>query len=190
MQHVSDERERLLQAERVAAWREIARRLANELKDPLFPLQLTIGNLLRARKQAPDQFGSQFAESAPSLERELEQLRTIVARFSEFAKMPPPRLQPVNLNDVVRAAIRTLEPKFSAIGRPPITPELYLEESVAKVQADPAELQQGIENLLTISADAMSMGGALTIRTAQGRDVVKLEISDTGTGTRSANGRM
>ena len=190
MQYLGDERERLLQAERVAAWREVARRLANELKDPLFPLQVTIGNLIRAREQAPEQLGDLVAESAPFLERELEQLRTIVARFGEFAKMPPPRLQPVNLNDVVRAAIRTLEPKFSAIGRPQITPELYLQEGVAQVQADPAVLQQAIENLLTISADAMSTGGALTIRTAQKAETVKVEITDTGAGNRGVNGRM
>jgi two-component system nitrogen regulation sensor histidine kinase NtrY len=190
MQYLSDERERLLQAERVAAWREVARRLANELKDPLFPLQVTIGNLIRAREQAPEQLGDLVAESAPFLERELEHLRTIAGRFGEFAKMPPPRLQSVNLNDVVRAAVRTLEPKFSAIGRPQITPELYLQESVEQVQADPAVLEQAIGNLLTISADAMSTGGALTIRTAQKRDTVKLEITDTGAGNRGVNGRM
>src|SRR5262249_10653984 len=51
-----EQRERLVQTERVAAWRELARRLAHELKNPLFPLQLTVENLLRARQQGPEQF--------------------------------------------------------------------------------------------------------------------------------------
>lgn len=57
-----DQRDRLLQAERVAAWRELARRLAHELKNPLFPLQITVENLRRARKQAPEQYDEVFEE--------------------------------------------------------------------------------------------------------------------------------
>ena len=60
-------RERLVQAERVAAWRELARRLAHELKNPLFPLQLTVENLIRARSQSPDQFDEVFQESSRTL---------------------------------------------------------------------------------------------------------------------------
>ena len=62
-----DHRERLVQAERVAAWRELARRLAHELKNPLFPLQLTVENLLRSREQSPQEFEETFRESASTL---------------------------------------------------------------------------------------------------------------------------
>ena len=95
-----------MQAERVAAWRELARRLAHELKNPLFPLQITVENLLRAKQKSPEMFDEVFRESAATLLAELANLKTIIGRFSEFSKMPQPQLQPVNVNEVVRGAAR------------------------------------------------------------------------------------
>ena len=114
-----------MQTERVAAWRELARRLAHELKNPLFPLQLTVENLQRARAAA-EQFNEVFFESTATLRAELENLKTIVSRFSDFAKMPPPQFEPVDVNELVRGAVKLFEPQLAAVGRPPITPELYL----------------------------------------------------------------
>ena len=88
-----DQKERLVQTERVAAWRELARRLAHELKNPLFPLQLTVENLLRARQQSPEQFEEIFQESSETLLAEIANLKTIIGRFSEFSKMPQPQWQ-------------------------------------------------------------------------------------------------
>src|SRR5271163_2710509 len=87
------QRERLLQAERVAAWRDLARRLAHELKNPLFPLQLTVENLVRARLQSPEQFDEVFRESSRTLLAEISNLKTIIGRFSEFSRMPQPQVQ-------------------------------------------------------------------------------------------------
>src|SRR6266567_698543 len=95
------QKERLVQTERVAAWRELARRLAHELKNPLFPLQLTVENLMRARTQSPAQFDEVFHESSSTLLAEISNLKTIIGRFSEFAKMPHPQLQPVQVNEIV-----------------------------------------------------------------------------------------
>src|ERR1019366_271437 len=89
---------RLVQAERVAAWRELARRLAHELKNPLFPLQITVENMLRARERYPEQFDEVFREGTATLLAELAQLKQIVGRFSDFAKMPAPEMQPVEFN--------------------------------------------------------------------------------------------
>jgi HAMP domain-containing protein len=72
------QKERLVQAERVAAWRELARRLAHELKNPLFPLQLTVENLVRARAQNPDQFDEVFRESSRTLLAEISNLKAII----------------------------------------------------------------------------------------------------------------
>jgi len=99
---LTDQREKLLAAERVAAWRELARRLAHELKNPLHPLQITVENMQRARAASPEQFDEVFRESTGTLLGEIENLRTIVARFSDFAKMPPPEPRRVEINDVVR----------------------------------------------------------------------------------------
>jgi signal transduction histidine kinase len=179
---LAEQRDRLVQAERVAAWRELARRLAHELKNPLFPLQLTLENLQRARAQTPEQFDEIFDESTATLRAELENLKTIVARFSDFSKMPAPQLQSVSVNDAVRTAIRVYDAQFSIIGRPPIRPELYLDESVPSIQADPDLLHRALSNLVLNSLDAMPAGGTLTIRTAQKNGTVRVDVSDTGTG--------
>ncbi len=177
-----DQRERLVQAERVAAWREVARRLAHELKNPLFPLQLTVENLQRAREQSPEHFDEVFRESTETLRTELQNLNTIIGRFSEFAKMPAPQLQPVDINEVVREAVRLFEPQFGAVGRPPITPELFLGESIGPIQADADLLHRALQNLVLNSLDAMPAGGTLTIRTQNRDGAVRVEVCDTGTG--------
>jgi two-component system, NtrC family, nitrogen regulation sensor histidine kinase NtrY len=171
-----------VQAERVAAWREIARRLAHELKNPLFPLQLTLENLQRARQQTPELFDEIFAESTKTLRAELDNLKMIVTRFSDFSKMPAPQFQPTNLNDAVRNAVRVYDAQFNVMGRPPVTPELYLDEKIPMIQADPDLLHRALSNLVLNSLDAMPSGGTLTVRTGHGDGVVGVEISDTGAG--------
>ena len=88
-----DQRERLVQAERVAAWRELARRLAHELKNPLFPLRLTLDNLRRARTLPPQEFDEVFDESMATLTTGFANLNTVIGGFSEFAKMPAPAIR-------------------------------------------------------------------------------------------------
>src|SRR6202034_1656645 len=177
-----EQREQLVQAERVAAWRELARRLAHELKNPLFPLQNTVENLQRARDHSPDQFEDVFRESTGILLSEIENLKSIVGRFSDFAKMPQPELGPVQVNDVVRAVVKLFESQLGSVGRPPITPELHLEENLPVIQADATLLRRAIENLVLNAMDAMPAGGVLMLRTVHEDDSVDIEISDTGGG--------
>jgi len=182
VQQLVEQRERLLQAERVAAWRELARRLAHELKNPLFPLQTTVENLRRAKEQDPAQFDEVFRESTGILLSEIEALGKIVGRFSEFARMPQPELGPVNVNEVVRDVVKLFEAQFGAVGRPPIMPELHLDERLPVVQADAALLHRAVENLVLNAMDAMPAGGVLMLRTGSQNGEVHLEVSDTGAG--------
>lgn len=181
-EQLGEQREKLVQAERVAAWRELARRLAHELKNPLFPLQTTVENLQRARSRNPEQFDEVFRESTAILLSEIESLKKIVGQFSDFAKMPQPELGPVNLNDVVRSVLNLFEAPFSAVGRPPITPEVYLDEGLPVIQADSTLLHRAIENLILNAMDAMPAGGVVMVRTGHDLESVHLEISDTGAG--------
>jgi len=181
-EQLSEQREHLVQAERVAAWRELARRLAHELKNPLFPLQTTVENLQRAKEQSPEQFEEVFRESTGILLSEIESLKKIVGRFSDFAKMPQPEISSVDLNETIRAVVKLFESQFSAVGRPPITSELHLEEGLPSIQADEALLRRAIENLVLNAMDAMPAGGVLMLRTTHQNGDVDLEISDTGSG--------
>ena len=180
--HLVEQRERLVQAERVAAWRELARRLAHELKNPLFPLQITVENLLRAREQNPAQFDEVFRESATTLLAEIANLKTIVGRFSDFAKMPRPQLQSVRVNEVLEGMMKVFAAQLAAPGRPAITPRLELDPALPAIQADPDLLHRALSNLVLNAMDAMPQGGTLTLRTAPLEGGVLIEVSDTGEG--------
>ena len=181
-----EQRDRMIQAERVAAWRELARRLAHELKNPLFPLQITIENLQRARQASPDQFDEVFRESTSTLLAELDNLKIIVGRFSDFAKMPAPHLEGVDLNQLVREVTKLFDAQLEASGRPRITKVLQLDENLPVVRADPEQLRRALRNLVLNALDAMPKGGTLTVRTQRlngpMESKVALEVSDTGEG--------
>jgi signal transduction histidine kinase len=177
-----EQRDRMIQAERVAAWRELARRLAHELKNPLFPLQITIENLQRSRDATPEQFDEVFRESTSTLLAELEHLKTIVGRFSDFAKMPAPQLEPVDVNQLARQVMQLFEAQLQAPGGPPIETKLQVASDAGEVPADPDQLRRALRNLVLNALDAMPQGGTLTIRTARHENKVAVEVSDTGEG--------
>jgi nitrogen fixation/metabolism regulation signal transduction histidine kinase len=177
-----EQRDRLVQTERVAAWRELARRLAHELKNPLFPLQITIENLQRAKEQAPEQFDEVFRESSETLLAELANLKKIIGRFSDFAKMPPPQLERVDVNELVRQTMRLFDAQFKAEGRAPIEVRIECAEDAGWVEADPEQVGRALQNLALNAIDAMPAGGTLRIRTARRNGTVELDISDTGQG--------
>jgi len=178
------QKERLLQTERVAAWRELARRLAHELRNPLFPLQITVENLQRARQLDDEQFMEVFTESTATLKAELANLNSIVARFSDFSKMPAPRFARLNVNEILRDTLRLFDAQFNEVGKPAIVRELFLEEGLPEIDADAELLHRAFQNLVLNALDAMPAGGTLTMRTADQEGKVRIEIVDTGTGLR------
>jgi len=171
-----EQRDRAIQAERVAAWRELARRLAHELKNPLFPLQITIENLQRSRESA--EFDEVFRESTTTLLAELGNLKTIIGRFSDFAKMPAPQFETVDINEIVRGVMKL---NFQ-LERPNVKPVLELASDGTRIQADPDQLRRALGNLVLNALDAMPEGGTLLVRTALHDWGVRLEISDSGQG--------
>jgi len=176
------QKERLVQTERVAAWRELARRLAHELKNPLFPLQLTVENLVRAKSQSPEIFEEIFRESSQTLLAEISNLKGIIGRFSEFSKMPQPQLHRVQGNEVVEAVARLFQAQFQAHGSNAIQCQMQLNQNLEPIAADPELLHRAISNLVLNAMDAMPNGGTLTLRTRQDDGKVIIEVADTGSG--------
>jgi two-component system nitrogen regulation sensor histidine kinase NtrY len=181
-QTLAAQRDQLVQTERVAAWRELARRLAHELRNPLFPLQITVENLQKARQLDAKQFLEVFNESTATLRAELANLNTIVGRFSDFSKMPAPHFARVNVNEALRNAVRLFEPQFNAVGKPPVIPEYFLTEPLPEIDADADLLHRAFQNLVLNALDAMPAGGTLTMRTTEHEGNVRIEVADTGKG--------
>ena len=183
------QRDRAIQAERVAAWRELARRLAHELKNPLFPLQITIENLQRARDAGPAQFDEIFHESTATLLAELAQLKTIIGRFSDFARMPPPVLQPTNVNEVVSGVMKLFDAQLSKNGASNGASKIHalteFDSSLPPIPADSDQLGRALRNLILNAMDAMPEGGTLTVRTRASESGVRIEVADSGQGLTS-----
>jgi len=179
---LASQKEKLVQTERVAAWRELARRLAHELRNPLFPLQITVENLQRARQLGPQQFQEVFNEATATLKAELANLNTIVGRFSDFSKMPAPHFTKVNVNETLRNAVRLFEPQFTAVGKPSIATEFFLSESLPEIDADPDLLHRAFQNLVLNALDAMPAGGTITLKSSDAGESVRIEVADTGKG--------
>jgi two-component system nitrogen regulation sensor histidine kinase NtrY len=139
---------------------------------------------LRAREHDPGQFDEVFRESSETLLAEIENLKTIVERFSDFSKMPSPEPQAINVNEAVRKAVRVYEPQFCAKGHPLITAvyELDKELEQKKVSADPELLHRALSNLVLNAMDAMPKGGRLLLRTRAQEASTQIEIADNGTG--------
>ena len=174
-------RERLVQAERVAAWREMARRLAHELKNPIFPIQLSIETLRRALDQEgaadPARFQALFRESSDTILDELRSLRSIVEEFSQFARMPPPRLAPTDISDLVGRVVALYGARADTVRI-----ETVLAPGLPLAAVDRDLMGRALGNLVANALEAMPEGGTLTVRTRADAEGVALEVSDTGPG--------
>ena len=188
---LTSQRERLVQSERVAAWRELARRLAHELKNPLFPLQLTVENLVRARALPPDEFDEVFRESTRTLGMEIANLKTIIGRFSDFSKMPRPEIERIDARECVwRAALL----HFPSLVRGPhggsskagseqgIQCTVEIDAEPLPIDADPELIHRALSNLVLNAMDAMEEGGTVTLSARAHGSQVEVRVADTGQG--------
>ncbi len=175
---LSSQRDRLVQTERVAAWRELARRLAHELKNPLFPLQLTVENLVRARQLPAEEFEEIFRESTQTLGMEIANLKAIIGRFSDFSKMPKPELERIDTRGVIER-VRAL---YGAGALDRMHFEVQVADEPMPLDADPELLHRALSNLVLNARDAMPEGGTLTLSAHPRGDEVEIRVSDTGQG--------
>ena len=175
------QREKLVQSERVAAWRELARRLAHELKNPLFPLQLTVENMIRARQISPEVFEEVFTEGAAALTAEIANLKTIIGRFSDFSKMPKPQTSEMDLRDVLARVVRLYEPALQQREHP-IALVTNISSQPLPAAIDAELMHRALSNLVLNAMDAMQDGGTLTISAARHQAGIRVTIADTGHG--------
>jgi signal transduction histidine kinase len=180
MEDLKTSKDRLVIAERIAAWQEIARRLAHEIKNPLTPIQMAMDTLRKTwKKQHPD-FGEILEESTTTVLQEADRLKHIVSEFSDFARMPKPEFQRIDLNEVVRSAM-TLYQEAAPV-------EVVLGK-VPELDADKAQINQIVLNLVENARDAISKrsDGKITVSTrlGDGADRAFLIIEDNGPGVPS-----
>jgi two-component system, NtrC family, nitrogen regulation sensor histidine kinase NtrY len=168
-------RQELVRAERVAAWREIAQRIAHEIKNPLTPIQMAVETLKRAHDKGAPQFDALFAESADTILDEVTRLKHIVAEFSSFARMPQPALAPVDVNALVDGALALYKGGETRL-------QLALAPDLPPALADRDQLTQVLINLVENARDAVAGAGTITVTTRAAAGRVELEVADDGPG--------
>ncbi len=169
--------ERLVASERVAAWQEVARRLAHEIKNPLTPIRMSIETLVAVQDAGDARFPGIFKQSAGVILEEVDRLRRIVDEFSQFARMPKPQLEPVDLGELARNVL-------SLYATPPEGIELRSEVQTGVVaRADRDQLTQVLVNLVKNAEEAMAKGGGtLYVRVRGTEKEARVEVQDSGPG--------
>jgi signal transduction histidine kinase len=178
MEKLAAERARLVQTERVAAWREMARRAVYDFDAAL--ARLDSAAAVRAGSTGEGSISVGPSSENSMLRESLEGLREAEKRLREFADLLVLPMQAVRLNDIVRNVVRDFEPLFSSpvteATRPPIHPEVHLAEDLPAVQADPELLTRAVDLLMLFAVNSMPAGGTFTLRTEATASLVHLEI--------------
>jgi len=168
----------LMRAQRAAAWREVARRIAHEIKNPLTPIQLAAQRLRKKFDEGSEDLAAVLPVATASIEREVGALKKLVDEFSRFARMPEVRPREVLFSSVVQPVLDLYE----GVGAVQI--EVELERSVGSVRVDPDQMRRVLINLVDNAVAAMDRAGRIWIRARRSgpADLLQIEISDDGPG--------
>ena len=176
---VFDDVSPLIRAQKVAAWREVARRLAHEIKNPLTPIQLCAERLRRHFSGAAEPTRALVDECTATIVGEVESLKGLVDEFSQFARMPAPRAVPTDLHGLLDDALGLYRGLFTSI-------RLCASygEDVPRVSVDPEQLRRVVINLIDNAIEAMDRQGRIDISTLHDRanSVVRIVVADDGPG--------
>jgi two-component system nitrogen regulation sensor histidine kinase NtrY len=175
---VFDDLSQLIKAQRMAAWREVARRIAHEIKNPLTPIQLSAQRLRKRylEKLQPD--GTVFDECTRTIVKQVEELKGMVNEFSNFARMPACQPTPNRLNEIIQETLVL----FQGVQRP-IRFE-FIPDELPVLNVDRDQIKRVVINLIKNSLAAIENEGEIRIHTSYDSklQMVRLEVSDDGRG--------
>jgi two-component system nitrogen regulation sensor histidine kinase NtrY len=169
----------LMRAQKVAAWREVARRLAHEIKNPLTPIQLCAQRLQRQFAGSPDPVRQLVDECTLTIVGEVESLKALVDEFSQFARMPSPRRVPTNLQDLLQGTLALYDGLFTDVQI-----QTLFAVSMPPVRLDPDQIRRVFINLIDNAVEALNQHGQIVVETVYetGGSTVRLSIADNGPG--------
>jgi two-component system nitrogen regulation sensor histidine kinase NtrY len=169
----------LRRAERLAAWGEVARRLAHEFKNPLTPIRLSAERLLRRYRRSPEEAGEVLEEMVGNIVREVDSLKGLVDEFSRFARLPELRPEPGDVGKVAEEALALYR-----TSHPQIRYETEFADDLPPHAVDTEAMRRALINLLDNAVALLGPGGEIAVRTRRqpGQWPVVLEVADNGPG--------
>ncbi|MCC7418056.1 MAG: HAMP domain-containing protein [Acidobacteria bacterium] len=173
----------LIRAQKVATWREVARRLAHEIKNPLTPIQLSAERLRRHFSAAPPNAKALVEECTTTIVAEVESLKGLVDEFSQFARMPAPRTVPTDLSRLIGETLALYDGLF-----PEVRIERRFAAGVPRVRLDAEQIRRVIINLVDNAIEAMEQRGTIVIETQldAGNSLARVVVADDGPGIPAA----
>lgn len=180
VRQLDESAQKLKQSEREGAWREMARQVAHEIKNPLTPMKLSIQHLLYVQRNDPEKAEALLPRVSNTLIEQIDSLSRIATEFSNFAQMPKAENQYFNLNELVQKAFDL----FAQNQSENLNIELFLPEAEYPVYADKEHLLRVLNNLITNAIQAMpeDRKGKISIRLSENDGILTLEIEDNGKG--------
>ena len=172
-QDLVENRRKRLEAEQIAAWREIARRLAHEIKNPLTPIQLAVQQMRDKYSGDDPEYQRFVADCTEIVTEEVTTLRSLVQEFANFARMPSLSLSPSDLNENVRSVVRLY---------PDARIHLDLAENQPVLELDAEQMRRVLINLIENGIDASGKNGEIAICTRKEKDTAILSVIDSGPG--------
>ena len=169
----------LIRAQKVAAWREVARRLAHEIKNPLTPIQLSAERLRRHFSTAPPPAKALVDECTVTIVGEVESLKGLVDEFSQFARMPSPRTIPTDLAQLITDTISLYRGIFSDVRI-----DQRFAPGIPLVRLDAEQIKRVIINLVDNAIEAMERRGHIVVETQldPSNSLVRVVVADDGPG--------
>jgi two-component system nitrogen regulation sensor histidine kinase NtrY len=178
MHDLQNTRQKLVQAEKLAAWQEAARRISHEIRNNLTPVFVSLRRIKTALRDAPS--SDSVSQSLATLEEELVSLESVSSAFSDFARLPQPQKTRLNLNDIVTTSVRTAGHETESVRlRTDLSPATLFFE------ADREQMKRLLHNLIKNAVEASSRDGEVIIRTRlmpHPGSAVVVEIEDNGSG--------
>lgn len=177
---VIDNLTQFIRIQKIAAWKEVAQRVAHEIKNPLTPIQLSAERIIKNLKKKPKKNEHIINEGAKTIVEEARTIKSLVDEFSNFARMPTVELQSADIHDVLNQTISLFKGIFTKIE----FDVLFSPDVPSHIQIDPEQMKRVFINLLDNSIDAMNKKGKIDIHTLfdKQNQVVRIEISDSGPG--------
>jgi two-component system nitrogen regulation sensor histidine kinase NtrY len=169
----------LIRAQKVAAWREVARRLAHEIKNPLTPIQLSAERMRRKLASLDAPQADLVQECTTTIIGEVESLKSLVDEFSQFARMPAPRAVVADMHQLLNDALALYNGLFTDV-----TFERRFAETLPQVRVDTEQMRRVIINLVDNAIEAMDRRGTIAIETSHdpANSIVRVMVADDGPG--------
>jgi len=170
-------RDRLVVSERQAAWSQMARKVAHEVKNPLTPIAISVADLKRSYDAGRPDFPAILDQAVRTIGEEVEALKRLLQEFSDFGRFPPPRIESCRWSGLA-ADLETLYGREIRDGRLAVAPE----HRTLVFPADPGQIRQALVNLIQNGMDASGDRGRVTVAAAAENSTAVLTVSDDGPG--------